>query len=109
MVGSLAVSSTLYMLEPPLGVVIGVILCGLLVGALTGKPRVAFASGLIAGLAGFLIAYILGGGGLLGLTVYRELLGPLGPLAPIAYYMIACSFTSTLTAMITQALRITSR
>jgi len=98
--GSLAVTLALYTLEPPLGVITGVIACGLLIGTPLGKPRVAFTAGLVAGSLGFLIAYSLGGGGFLSLAVYRELLGPIGPLVPLAYYMLSCGTLSAIAATI---------
>ncbi len=103
--GSLAISSALYMLEPPLGISLGVIACGLLVGILSGKPGPALLAGLVSGLTGFLVAYSLGGGGLLGFNVYRELLGPIGPLVLLAYYMISCGGASALVAIVVPALR----
>jgi hypothetical protein len=103
--GSLTVSLALYILEPPLGIALGVIICGLLVGVLLGRPGLAFIAGLTSGLTGFLVAYGLGGGGLLGFNVYRELLGPIGPLVPLAYYMVSCGGASALVAMVVPTLR----
>jgi hypothetical protein len=103
--GSLTVSLALYILEPPLGIALGVIICGLLVGILLGRPGLAFIAGLTSGLTGFLVAYGLGGGGSLGFNVYRELLGSIGPLVPLAYYMLSCGSVSALIAIIIPAFR----
>ena len=103
--GSLTVSLALYILEPPLGIALGVIICGLLVGVLLERPGLAFIAGLISGLTGFLVAYGLGSGGSLGFNVYRELLGSIGPLVPLAYYMLSCGSVSALIAIIIPAFR----
>ena len=98
--GAVIIALTLFYLEPPIGILLGIIICGLLVGVLIEKPRIAFITGAISGFLGFLMAYILGGGGSLGFSLYKELLGPIGPLVPLAYYTISCSIAATLVTIV---------
>mgnify|MGYP001770673467 CR=1 FL=1 len=65
---------------------------------LTGAP----AELISAGDAGFTLAYGVSGGGSLGLQVYRELLGTLGPLIPPAYYAITTATIALTVALITR-------
>lgn len=103
---SLALTITLTLLEPPLGVILGVIICGLLAGIIQDKILPSMLSGALSGLLGFTLAYIIGGGGPLGLAVYMELLGPIGPLVAPTYYMVTCSITAILTTTLLPYLRI---
>jgi hypothetical protein len=107
--GSLMLSLALYTLEPPFGVVLGVVVSGLLVGILVVKAGMAFAAGLVSGLSGFLLAYSLSGGGSIGFTVYRELLGSVGPVVPLAYFMLSCGAVSALMAIVLPAVGLRGR
>jgi hypothetical protein len=103
--GILIVFLSLYFLEPPLGMALGVVISGLLIGILTTRPRNAFVIGLLSGLIGFFAAYGAGGGGSLGFAVYRELLGSIGLILPPIYYMLSCGIIAVAIAIITQALK----
>lgn len=104
--GALAILLSTTLLEPPVGVLLGVIACGLVTGLLVAGVVRSAITGALAGLAGFALAYGVSGGGSLGLQVYRELLGTLGPLIPPAYYAIT---TATIALTVTSIKRVTLR
>ena len=103
--GSLALTLALATLEPPLGVIAGALLGGVVVGVLVERAALSLLSGALAGLAGFTLAYGIGGGGYLGVQVYRELLGSIGPLIPPAYYLATTGATAALVTLATERLK----
>ncbi|MCX8196081.1 MAG: hypothetical protein N3F67_03270 [Acidilobaceae archaeon] len=88
LLSALLIAAALYLLPPPWGPPVAVLLSGGLLGASRASPRSSFLLGLEAGLAGYLIAYLLSGGGELGIRVHLELLGAAGVALPLLYYSL---------------------
>jgi len=87
-------------IEPPSGIIIGMLLGGFISGLFINRVRTASLIGLFSGALGYLTLYILSGGGILGFMVYKELLGIIGLLLPFLYYSISCMMIAFITSFI---------
>ncbi|MEN2999519.1 MAG: hypothetical protein ABDH61_02970 [Acidilobaceae archaeon] len=106
---ALLVAAALYLLPPPWGPPAAVLVAGALLGFGRDPPRSSFLRGVEAGLAGYLIAYLLSRGGELGLRVHWELLGPVGIALPLVYYSLATGAAAYLLSSLLGARRALER